>query len=122
MRKRRLHHVWRKFRLVKPWYFLILAVVSLVICIYALRANNEHMIIVRAEVYAADQNNGDVRGALYNLQKYVTSHMNTSLSAGPNAVYPPIQLKYTYNRLVEQQSQQVAGQNSELYTQAEAAC
>lgn len=122
MDKRHLHHYWRRFHWIRPWYFLIIAVVSTVICVFSLRANNEHMIVLRDAVYAADKNNGDVTTALKNLQSYVTTHMNTELSAGPNAVYPPIQLKYTYDRLVKQQSDQIAAANSQLYTEAQAYC
>jgi hypothetical protein len=122
MNKRHLHHIWKRLRLIKPWYFLALAIISAVICIFALRANNEHMVKLRAAVYSADQNNGDVEGALLKLQAYVTAHMNTDLSAGPNAVYPPIQLKYTYNRLLEAESDQVNQTNSQLYTTAQQYC
>ncbi len=80
------------------------------------------MIKLRAEVYAADQNGGDISGALTNLQAYVISHMNTDLSAGPNAVYPPIQLVNTYKRLVEQQSTQTVADNTKLYSDAETYC
>lgn len=122
MNKRHLHHLWTKFRRVKPWYFLVLAVVSAVICIFALRANNQQMIKLREAVYAADQSNGDVEAALKKLQAYVTSHMNTNLDAGGNAVYPPIQLKYTYERLTQGQKEQFAQANAQLYTAAQAAC
>jgi len=121
MNKRRLHHIWTKFRAVKPWYFLALALLSGVICIGALRANNQHMIKLRDAVYAADKNGSDVQKPLRELQDYVTHHMNTNLSAGNTSVYPPVQLKYTYERLV-----QAAGQadpaNSQLYSQAQAYC
>jgi preprotein translocase subunit SecF len=122
VKKRRLHHFWRRFRQVKPWYFLALAIISTVVCVYALRANNEHMVKLRSQVYTADKNNGDISGALSNLQSYVTAHMNTNLSTGVTAVYPPIQLKYTYSRLVNAESQSLAAQNSSLYTQAESYC
>lgn len=101
---------------------MILAIISAAICVFSLRANNEHMITLRDAVYAADKDNGDVTTTLKNLQSYVTRHMNTNLSAGPNAVYPPIQLKYTYDRLVQQQSDQIAAANSQLYSQAQAYC
>src|SRR5438105_3803142 len=78
MNKRRLHHLWTKLRIIKPWYFLVLALVSGVVCVFALRANNEHMIRLRDAVYSADKNNTDVQQALRNLQAYVTSHMNTN--------------------------------------------
>ena len=122
MNKRHWHHLWTKFRAVKPWYFLALALLSGLVCLLALRANNQHMIDLRNAVYTADKNNGDVQGALHNLQTYVTSHMNTDLSSGPNSVYPPIQLKYTYDRLVQAQGDQLAQANSQLYTDAQHYC
>jgi len=106
---------------LKPWYFLVIAIVSGVICIFALRANNEHMAKLRAAVYAADKNNTDVQKPLQDLQAYVTTHMNTSLSAG-SSIYPPIQLKYTYERLTSAQREAFSQANSQLYSQAQAYC
>jgi hypothetical protein len=122
MNKRHLHHTWRKFRFIRPWYFLVLAIVSSVVCVYALRSNNEHMIVLRNAVYTADKNNTNVEEALRALQSYVTTHMNTNLSVGPNAVYPPIQLKYTYDRLVQAASNQATQANRQIYTDAQAYC
>jgi len=125
MDKRQLHHFWTRIRAIKPWYFLIITVLSAVVCVYGLRANNEHMLKLRDAVYAADKNNGDVQGSLAKLQAYVTAHMNTDLSGGPNAVYPPIQLKYTYDRLVQAESDKLAqqnSQNSQVYTDAQHYC
>src|SRR5262249_26097180 len=104
MNKRRLHHFWTRFRAIKPWYFLILAIISTTVCVMSLRANNQHMIQLRDALYAADRDNTNVQQALNNLQSYVTAHMNTNLSTGPNSPYPPIQLKYTYERLVAAQT------------------
>ena len=122
MNKKRLHHIWTKVRQVSPWYFLALTIVSTAICLFALRANDEHMIRLRTAVYAADKNNGDIKGTLQKLQAYVTTHMNTNLSAGQGAVYPPIQLKYTYDRLVQAESDAAAASNTQLYTQAQNYC
>jgi hypothetical protein len=119
MNKRKLHHAWTRWRAVRPWYFLILAVASGVICIFALRANNQHMSELRGAVYAADKNGADVQKPLRELQAYVTHHMNTNLAAGNTSVYPPIQLKYSYERLT-QGGQSAA--SSELYSQAQAYC
>jgi hypothetical protein len=119
MNKRYLHHLWTKLRWLKPRYFLVLALVSTVVCVFALRANNQHMIKLRDTVYAADKNGTDVQAPLKALQAYVTSHMNTNLSAG-NSVYPPIQLKYTYDRLV--QAQKEGQDQTDLYSQAQAYC
>lgn len=121
MNKRKLHHAWTRFRAVKPWYFLILTLVSGVVCVAALRANNQHMIKLREAVYAADRDGGDVQQPLRNLQAYVTRHMNTNLSAGKTSVYPPVQLKYTYERLTQAQNQADPA-NSRLYSQAQAYC
>lgn len=107
---------------LKPWYLLVLTLISGVICIFALRANNEHMITLRNAVYQADKNNTDVQATLQKLQAYVTRHMNTNLSAGPNAVYPPIQLQYTYERLVEAENAKLTQGNPDLYTEAQQYC
>lgn len=120
MNKRKLHHIWTKIRLIKPWYFLGLALISALVCVFALRDNNQQMVTLRNAVYAADRDNGDVQKALKDLQAYVTSHMNTDLSVG-NGVYPPIQLKYTYERLVKAQQQSLLSGN-ELYTAAQQYC
>ncbi len=121
MNKRHLHHVWRFYRQIKPWYFLVAVIIFGTISLISLRHNNEHMIRLRDAVYSADKNNGDVEGSLKTLRQYIYSHMNTSLASGPNAVHPPIQLKYTYERL--QQAQQAAiGQGGALYTQAQTYC
>ncbi len=122
MNKRHAHNLYRHFRAAKPSYFLIVAVISLAIGIVALRANNEHMIKLRDAVYTADKNNDNVEVALHNLQSYVTGHMNTNLSGGNTGVYPPVQLKYTYDRLVQAESEALAQSNSALYTAAQAYC
>jgi hypothetical protein len=80
------------------------------------------MISLRDAVYTADKNNGNVEQALQNLRTYVYGHMNTDLAAGPNAVHPPIQLKYTYDRLAQAASQRVETANSNLYTDAQSYC
>src|SRR5205814_1935226 len=55
-------------------------------------------------------------------QIYVTSHMNASLSAGPNAPYPPIQLQYTYDRAVQAAGTAVNAANAKIYTDAQHYC
>jgi hypothetical protein len=80
------------------------------------------MLVLRSDVYSADKNDKNVQASLDKLQSYVTSHMNTDLSAGPDPVYPPIQLKYTYQRLVQAQSNVISQSNSQLYTEAQTYC
>jgi len=121
MNKRQLHHYWRKSRLLKPWYFLLIAAIFGVVCVVTLRNNYQQMVVLRDAVYSADKNNGDVTKALNDLRSDVYVHMNTSLATS-DGVYPPIQLKYTYDRLVTAESARVATANSQLYTQAQAYC
>lgn len=125
MDKGHLHHLWTQVRRVKPWYFLIVCILLAGTSIYAQRQNNLKMVQLRSAVYAADKNNGNVNAALMALQAYVTAHMNTNLSSGPNSAYPPIQLQYTYERLQQAQAQQQLNQdqaNTQLYTDAENYC
>lgn len=122
MNKRQLHHLWTKVRLVKPSYFLILAVIFTIVASFSLRANNEHMLKLKQAVYSSDKNNTDVQTALTALQAFVVKHMNTSLSSGDNPVYPPLQLKYTYNRLVEQRASAQTAASSQIYTDAQKYC
>lgn len=120
MNKRKAHHVWTKIRWIKPWYFLALALISGVVGVFALRANNLHMVELREAVYSADEQGADVQTPLKELQSYVTSHMNTNLSAG-NSVYPPIQLEHTYERHKRAQVEAAANGNV-LYTEAQRHC
>jgi len=80
------------------------------------------MLKLRNAVYSADQNNGNVTLALQQLQAYVTTHMNTSLTSGNGSIYPPIQLKYTYQRLLAAESATAAANNTTLYTAAQNYC
>lgn len=120
MDKRQLHHFWRRLRPVKPIYFLLLAVAFGLISVWALRQNNLNMVKLREAVYQADEQNGDIEGSLRKLREYVYAHMNTSLTSGNNSIYPPIQLKHHYERLVAAQA--AASTNDQIYTEAQAEC
>ncbi|HVC36409.1 MAG TPA: hypothetical protein VNE40_03130 [Candidatus Dormibacteraeota bacterium] len=122
MNKRQQMASFSRLKSSKTFYLLLLAIISGLISLFALRANNERMVSLRTAVFQADQQNGDVQTALKNLQAYVTTHMNTDLAAGADAVYPPIQLKYTYERLVQNQQLQVQATNGQLYTDAQHYC
>jgi hypothetical protein len=119
MHARKLHHLWTRLRIIKPWYFFAAAAVCLLIGVFALRANNLKMVELRNVVYEADKSGGDVQAALTKLQRHVTSHMNTDLTTGNSPVYPPIQLKYTYERL---RTANLKNTNEQLYIDAQAHC
>jgi hypothetical protein len=90
--------------------------------VYALRQNNQTMTKLREAVYESDKNAGNTEAALAELRAYVHGHMNTSLSSGGNAIKPPIQLKYTYERLQAAEQQRVDTVNSQIYTDAQNYC
>jgi hypothetical protein len=92
----------------KTWLYLFLA--TAIICVLALRHNNQTMANLRDDVYAADKSSGDVNTALNKLRAYVYAHMNTSLSSGGNNIKPPIQ------------ANQVQSANQQIYTDAELYC
>src|SRR5579863_9194315 len=112
--------VWQKFKAISYKVWLGLFLVSAIAAIFALRSNNEHMITLRNDVYAADKAGTGVEAALDKLRAYIYGHMNTNLSSGGNAIKPPIQLKYTYDRL--ESAAQASANNSALYTTAENYC
>jgi hypothetical protein len=122
MNKRAAHHLWTKIRPVKAWYFLLLAVVFAAIGAWAMRANYAHMVTLREAVYAADQKGQGVDEALKQLRDFVGHHMNTNLSSGDNTVYPPIQLKYTYDRLITAKGAKNSDYNAHVYTKAQDYC
>lgn len=121
MEKRQLHHNLTQLEPVKTWYFLAAAGVSGAVAVVALQSNYKHMTTLRQAVFTADEKNGDIETALRDLRTYVYNHMNTNLSGGNNAIYPPIQLKYQYQRLVAQQEANKAD-NSQVYSDAQSYC
>ncbi len=122
MDKESIKKTLAQLRYLPYWVFLILFLLSASVSVYALRHNNETMIKLRDDVYAADKNNGDVNTALNNLRRYVYGHMNTNLSSGSNAIKPPIQLEHTYERLQAQAQAEAQATNANLYTEAENYC
>lgn len=121
MDKKDLHYLKTRIQRVKVGYLLVPFVVSSGIAVYALRDNNLRMIDLRTQVYRVDEQGGDVEGALQRLRSHVYAHMNTDLSSGNN-VYPPIQLKYTYQRLQQAEKERTKQDNARIYTDAQAYC
>lgn len=122
IQKKQLHHTWTHIRKIRVEYLLVAFVCSTLITAFALRSNNQGMIERRQAVYTADEKNGDIEGALRELRQYVYAHMNTNLSTGNTAVYPPIQLEHTYARLLTAEQETFRQQNQQIYTDAQAYC
>jgi hypothetical protein len=121
MDKKHLHHLWVRLRQFGYGYFLVACLVTAVIAVLALRQNNITVLKLRDEVTMADQNNGDVESALRNLRLYVYGHMNTDLSS-EGGIYPPIQLKYRYERLLATEKARVSAENAKIYNNAQNEC
>lgn len=107
---------------LKAWYFLVPAVVFGLLAVHGLRANYSKMVELREAVYVADQQNGDVEGALTALRAHVYGHMNTNLVSGRNAIRPPIQLKARYERLTSAEAEKVKVQNDAISKAGEQLC
>jgi hypothetical protein len=125
LNRRALHHLWTIVRPYHTIYFVIACLVFALIAAFALRHNYQTMVDLRQAVFTADSaqdaQNGNVEQALQRLRSYVSQHMNTSLSTN-SSVYPPIQLKGTYERLVQTEQARVNSVNSQVYTDAQHFC
>jgi len=108
-------------RPVSYWYFIIVALISGFIAAYTLRQNNLTALRLRDKVLQVDKENGDVESALRELREYTYSHMNSQLSSD-TGIYPPIQLKYRYERLVIAEQERVRESNKDIYAAAQQDC
>jgi hypothetical protein len=122
MHKRKLYHSLTQRQKFSGWWFFVLGVVLLLVSAGALRANNQRMIELRQAVFIADEQDGDIEGALRALRKHVYGHMNTSLTASENPIRPPIQLRYEYERLVLSENARLNSSNESVYTDAQNFC
>jgi hypothetical protein len=122
MNKRRLHHFYTKFRLLNTKVIVVLLIISSIITLLSLRQNNLTAIKLRDSVLSADEKGGDTEKALRVLRQYTYSHMNTDLTSGASSVQHPVQLKFTYDRLVQAEKDRVSKVNEKIYAEAQAIC
>ncbi len=122
MDKKWFKHLYKILKHVNLWAFLVVAVVSAVVCALALRNNNLTALKLRDNVIQVDKDNGDVEKALRELREYMYAHMNTDLTAGDSGIQQPIQLKYRYERLVKAEQDRLSVENTKIYTEAQAEC
>lgn len=120
MTKRYLRRVWSRIEPINTWYFFGLFIVCLIIGVVALRQNNLRSIELRDEVLRVDEQDGDVESALNELRVHIHSHMNAGLSGG--SLQQPVQLRYRYERLLEEQQQKASVSNQALYDEAQDYC
>lgn len=122
MNKRSIHHRLVRLRRVKYAYLLVALLVCGGTFVLAYRYNNLTALRLRDELLRVDKQDGDVESALNKLRHFTYGHMNANLSTGNTGIYPPIQLKYTYERLVEKEQERVDNVNSQFYTEAQLFC
>lgn len=116
--KHRLHHIVAIVRGIKVWQLLILLALLAGASAYFLRQNSLEMVNYRNAVKDADENGGDTKKALRELQNYVTNHMNTSL--GDGIVLHAAQ-KRAYD-VAASKAADVTNPASQIYTQVELEC
>jgi hypothetical protein len=122
MNARRLHYFLVRLKRVKYSYLLAALLFSGLVFVLAYRQNNLTALHLREKLLEVDKSNGDTEAALRDLREYTYSHMNAELTGGANNIYPPIQLKFRYERLVQAEKARVAQANSKLYNEAQAYC
>ncbi len=102
---------------IKTWQLVIILILFGFVSATFLRLNNIGMVQRREAVYTADKvgDNATTQNRLYDLQRYVSSHMNTDMGK--------VTLTATYNRdkqaLIEKQSN---GPNGNIYVKAQQVC
>jgi hypothetical protein len=118
--KRRVRKTLKDLQRVKTWQLLVLLILAVFIAATFLRLNNIGMVQRRAAVIAADKvgNQDDTIRRLYDLQQYVSAHMNTDLGKG-------VYLEATYQR--DSQSALNAASNDQnpngnIYKKAQEVC
>jgi hypothetical protein len=119
--KAKLHHHLKPARLIPISMLVGLTVFFLFVSAVALRQNNQRAIDLRDQVLLADKEDGDVNKALGELRSHVYSHMNTNLATA-TSVYPPVQLKYRYERLVAGEQERASKINEKIYSDAQKYC
>lgn len=121
MHKRKLHHLFVRLRPISYWYFVVLFLVSGAVAINALRQNNLRALELRDKVLEVDKQDGDIEAALRELREFTYGHMNARLSSD-TGIYPPIQLKYRYERLTAAEKKRAESANKDVYGEAQRYC
>jgi hypothetical protein len=121
MSAKRFYGAWRLIKHLNVWYLLAAAIILTATSALALRQNNQTSIKLRNHVYQVDKDDGDIETALNQLRVHIYSHMFSGLSS-PGGAYPPIQLKYRYERLVAAQKAKTGQSSSQIYTEAQGYC
>lgn len=118
--KARYRRTLRAVQRLKTWQLVVLLLLGMLLSATLLRVNNLGMVERRNAVIEADERGDreETRTAIVELQRYVTSHMNTGLDNG-------FYLTKTYERdrdAALQSAGDATNPNSEVYQQASVEC
>lgn len=118
--KRKIRWDIKQLQRVKTWQLLILLILMGFLSATFLRLNNIGMVERRDAVANADEagNNEIIQNRLYDLQRFVSSHMNTDMGKG-------IYLEASYKRDVQtayDKASSDSNQNGNIYKKAQAVC
>lgn len=118
--KKQVSYKLRQLKRVKTWQLLIIFTLSGFISATFLRLNNIGMIERRDAVLSADSvgDNEVTKERLYDLQRYVTSHMNTDMGKG-------VYLEETYKKdaaAAYEQASADSNPNGNIYKIAQDVC
>lgn len=110
----------KRLQRIKTWQLAVLLIFSCFIAATFLRLNNIGMIERRDAIMAADEvgDNEVTKGRLYELQRYVSAHMNTNLGQG---VFLRSSYEKAYAKVYEQAAD-TGNRNSEVYQKAFDVC
>lgn len=118
--KKQVRHSIKQLQRVKTWQLVVLLVFTIFIAVTFLRLNNIGMVERRSAVTAADEagNSEAVINRLYDLQRYVSSHMNTDMGKG-------LYLQASYKRDVQKAYDKASSNenpNGNIYKKAQDVC
>jgi len=114
--KKRVKRSIKQLQRIHTWQLILLFVLAIFISATFLRLNNIGMIERREAVIAADEvgDSKKIQSRLYDLQRYVSGHMNTDMGKG-------IYLEYSYKRDVQVAYTKASGENN-IYKEAQEVC
>lgn len=120
--KKQVHKNLKQLQRVKTWQLLILLILMVFMSATFLRLNNIGMVQRRTAVMDADNDlnfsNQKISDRLVDLQRYVTSHMNTDMGAG-------VYLEASYKRDVQAAyaaASNDSNPNGNIYKKAQEVC
>lgn len=118
--KRQVKRSIKNLQRIKTWQLVILLIIALFVSLTFLRLNNIGMVERRGAVTAADEagDEGVIINRLYDLQRYVSAHMNTDMGKG-------IYLQASYKRDVQKAYAAASNDdnpNGNIYKKAQQVC